>query len=183
MFQVETTVTWRDWDAWRKAFALHGKVLGTGVRAAAGLQRLWGLGTAVLGAALCLAGALGGLFNLLTLLGVLCLLYGVPALRQKDPRAFLASRRAEAALRAEYPDRRLRLSFDGEGFSLWEPGGGGSYRYAALTDVWEDGERFYLFLQGEMRFPLRKADFTGGSPGEFREFISQAAGRPVEQIR
>ncbi len=39
LFQVEEIVTWRDWDAYRIASALHGKVTGSIMRGLWGFQR------------------------------------------------------------------------------------------------------------------------------------------------
>ena len=43
LFQVEEIVTWRDWDAYRIASALHGKVTGSIMRGLWGFQRALGL--------------------------------------------------------------------------------------------------------------------------------------------
>ena len=52
LFQVEEIVTWRDWDAYRIASALHGKVTGSIMRGLWGFQRALGLFFAVFGGAL-----------------------------------------------------------------------------------------------------------------------------------
>ena len=183
MFKVEETYTWEDWDAWRKTCTLHGKVLGGAVQATVGFQKAWGVFMMAFGGLLVLLGLLGGLINLITLIGVVTLFVGVQTFRRKDARAGLTNRKVEQTFQASVPDKPMRFTFEEDGFSAWEPSGTSSYRYHALTAVWEDGERCYLFLQGKMRYILQKAAFTQGTPEDFRAFISQKTGKPVEYIQ
>ena len=76
IFRVEETCTWEDWDAWRKTYTLHGRVLGGAVRATFGFQRAWGVFMMAFGGLLILLGLLGGLVNLITLIGAAALLAG-----------------------------------------------------------------------------------------------------------
>ena len=182
-FKVEETCTWEDWDAWRKAHTLHGKVLGGAVRATFGFQKAWSVFMMVFGGLLILLGLLGGLINLITLLGAATLFIGVRTFHKKEVRAGLSNRKMEQDFQASVPDKPIRFAFDEDGFSVWESSGAGSYRYHALTAVWEDEERCYLFLQGKMQYILQKPAFTQGTPDDFRIFISQKTGKPVEYIQ
>ena len=58
IFRVEETCTWEDWDAWRKTYTLHGRVLGGAVRATFGFQRAWGVFMMAFGGLLILLGLL-----------------------------------------------------------------------------------------------------------------------------
>ncbi len=66
---------------------------------------------------------------------------------------------------------------------MGEPSSASSYRYHALTAVWEDEKRCYLFLQGKMPYILQKAAFTQGTPEKFRTFIAEKTGKPVQYIK
>ena len=74
IFRVEETCTWEDWDAWRKTYTLHGRVLGGAVRATFGFQRAWGVFMMAFGGLLILLGLLGGLVSLITLIGAAALM-------------------------------------------------------------------------------------------------------------
>ena len=182
-FKVEETCTWEDWDAWRKTYTLHGKVTGKVVRAAAGFLKGWGIFMMALGGLLLLMGVLGGLLNFFTLLGAGLLLIGWTSFRRKGAREGLSDRRVEETFRSNIADKPMRFAFEDDGFSVWEPAGSGSYRYHALTAVWEDEARYYLFLQEKMRYILRKGAFTQGTPDGFRALISQKTGKSVEYIK
>ena len=183
-FKVEETCTWEDWDAWTNAYMLHGKLLGPTSKALAGFGRLWGALMAIFGGLLLLGGLIGGVFNLITVLGAAILLIGVRAFRKyRHVRDALSDTRRGSGLEEAIPDKPMRFTFDDDGFSAWEPSGAGSYRYRALTSVWEDGERCYLFLQGKMQYILQKNAFTQGTSEDFRAFISQKTGKPVEYIQ
>lgn len=183
IFRVEETCTWEDWDAWRKTYTLHGRVLGGAVRATFGFQRAWGVFMMAFGGLLILLGLLGGLVNLITLIGAAALLAGVRTFRRKDAREGLADRRMEQHFRSNIQDKPMRFTFEDDGFSVWEPGTSGSYRYHAVTGAWEDEGRYYLFLQGQMRYILQKDAFMAGSPGEFCTFLAQKTGKAPEYIQ
>ena len=182
-FKVEETCTWEDWDAWRKTYTLYGNVLGGTVRATFAFQKAWGVFMMAFGGLILLLGLLSGLINLITLIGAVTLFVGFQTFRRKDARAGLDNRKMEQTFQASVPDKPMRFTFDDDGFSVWEPSGAGSYRYHALTAVWEDKERCYLFLQGKMQYILQKTAFTQGTPEDFRTFISQKTGKPVEYIQ
>lgn len=181
-FQIEETLTWEDWDAWSKAHLLHGRALGRAARGAALFRRGVGALWMGLGGLLLLMGLLAGVWNLFTALGAVFLAAGVRWFRERDVRRAMSSRRAERALRANIPETPLRFTFDDGGFLVWESGRSDSFRYHALTDVWEDGDRYYLFLQGKMRYILRKDGFLRGTPAAFRQFLQARTGRPVETV-
>ena len=184
IFRVEETCTWEDWDAWSNAYMLHGKLLGSASKALAGFERLWGALMAIFGGLLLLGGLIGGVFNLITVLGAAILLIGIRAFRKyRNVREAFSNVRRGRGLEKSISDKPMRFIFEEDGFSVWEPSGASSYRYHALTAVWEDKDRHYLFLQGKMQYVLRKAAFTQGTPDDFRAFISQKTGKPVEYIQ
>ena len=82
LFQVEEIVTWRDWDAYRIASALHGKVTGSIMRGLWGFQRALGLFFAVFGGALAGLSLLSGRPNLLTVMGAAMLYFGIRQFRK-----------------------------------------------------------------------------------------------------
>ena len=126
-----------------------------------------------------LLGLLGGVLNFLTLIGAALLVWGINTARRKNARENLSNRRLERMLSAKVPDIPMRFTFEEDCFFVTESGRDSSYRYHVLTDVWEDEERYYLFLQGKMQYILQKDAFFQGTPDSFRPFIREKAEIPV----
>ena len=183
-YRVEETFTWRDWDAYRIARALHGAVSGGAIRGLSWFQRALGLFFAILGGALAGLSLLSGRPGLLTAMGAAMLYFGVREFRKKETAARLKFRnRYQRELRKTFPDTPMRFLLEEDGFSVWEPSGSASYRYHALDAVWEDGERYYLLLPEGKFLALQKRAFTQGDPAAFRTFLEEKTGRSVETIR
>ena len=183
LFQVEEIVTWRDWDAYRIASALHGKVTGSIMRGLWGFQRALGLFFAVFGGALAGLSLLSGRPNLLTVMGAAMLYFGIRQFRKKEAAEGVKSRAAQRAFQENVTDTPMRFTFEEDGFYVWEPSGSASYRYHALDAVWEDGELDYLILPGKQWWALQKGAFTKGDPAGFRDFIESKTGKAVEMIK
>ena len=58
-----------------------------------------------------------------------------------------------------------------------------NFEYSLIQCVLEDRERFYLFVDRRAAHMLRKDGFAQGTPEEFRTFITQKTGQPVEYIQ
>ncbi len=184
LFKVEETCTWEDWDAWTNAYMLHGKLLGPAAKALVGFGRLWGVFMAIFGGLLLLGGLIGGAFNLITVLGAAILLIGVRAFRKyRDVRETFSDLRRGRDSEKSISDKPMWFTFEEDRFFAWEPSGASSYRYHALTAIWEDEERCYLFLRGKMQYILQKDAFIQGAPEDFRIFIAEKTGKPVQYIK
>ena len=55
--------------------------------------------------------------------------------------------------------------------------------YPAVQAVLETDAAYYLFVGQEHMLMLRKREFTQGGPEQFRDFIAQKTGRPVEYVK
>ena len=183
LFQVEETVTWRDWDAYRIASTLHGKVVGGIMRGLWGFQRALGLFFAVFGGALAGLSLLSGRPNLLTAMGAVMLYLGIRRFRKKEAAEGVKSRAFQQAFQENVTDNPMRFTFEEDGFYIWEPSGSASYRYHALDAVWEDRERYYLILPEKKWWALQKNAFTMGDPVNFCNFIEAKTGKAIETIK
>lgn len=75
----------------------------------------------------------------------------------------------------------LQFNFEDQRFTCIMPQTVTNSEYSMITDVCEDQTRFYLY--GEtIAHILRKDAFTQGSPQQFREFIAEKTGKPVELV-
>lgn len=84
----------------------------------------------------------------------------------------------------EWQDIPLRIVFFGDGcFSIWAPAERIRLGYSSVTAVWEDEGRFYLFFEDRPPLLLPKRGFSGGTAEEFRDFLEQEFGWPVERIK
>lgn len=179
VFRVEETLTWRDWDAWQKTHILQNSLVHGAVQSAVKIRRGYGLFLLAIGLCVLVIGVRDGGWYLL--LGVGILAVGGVFFRPGTLRQELSSQLVEQELAARFPDRQLSMAFSEPGFSevsgeVWED-------YEVVTGVVEDRERFYLLLRGEMRYILRKDAFTQGVPEDFRQWIGERTGRPVEFVK
>ena len=183
LFQIEETVTWRDWDAYRIASTLHGKVAGGVMRGLWFFRRGLGLFFAVFGGALAGLSLLSGRPNLLTGMGAVMLYFGIRKFRKKEAAEGVKSRAFQQAYQERVADSPMRFTFEEDGFYVWEPSGSASYRYHAVDAVWEDGERYYLIFPEKKWRVLQKSAFTKGDPVSFCDFIEAKTGKTVEIIK
>lgn len=72
---------------------------------------------------------------------------------------------------------------EGGCFSIWIPAERIRLGYSSVTAVWGDEGRFYLFFEDRPPLLLPKRGFSGGTAEEFRDFLEQEFGWPVERIK
>ena len=100
---------------------LHGKLLGTAVKALADFGRLWGVFMVIFGGLLLLGGLIGGAFNLITLLGAAIMLIGIRAFRKyRDVREAFSELRRGRGSEKPISDKTMRFTFEEDSFFAWE---------------------------------------------------------------
>lgn len=175
-FQVEETVTKADWMACLEANTNW--PVRAGIRGTNALLQLTGGFFVVFGGLLALLSLLSGSVNLLTLIGGACVWGGVLTFRKYRNAGIYDS----FSNRVNISDTPMRFSFEEDIFFVWEGGKSSSYRYHTVSDLQEDREHFYLFLDGKMHFILRKDAFVQGQPKAFSAFLSEKVGKPLKYI-
>lgn len=81
-------------------------------------------------------------------------------------------------------DTAVRAVFFGDGcFTFWDTSGKIRLGYSAITSFWEDAGRFYIFFQDRPPLVLPKRGFAGGMPEDFRDFLENTLGFPVERVK
>ena len=84
----------------------------------------------------------------------------------------------------EWQDIPLRAVFFGDGcFSIWTPTKRIRLGYSSISAAWEDEGRFYLFFTGRPPLVVRKSGLGRWMPEDFRDFLEQEFGWPVERIK
>lgn len=82
------------------------------------------------------------------------------------------------------PDTPVRAAFFGDGcFAFWEGTGKVRLGYSSISAYWEDEGRFYLFFEDRTPLVLPKRGLAGGTEEDFRDFLEQEFGWPVERIK
>lgn len=76
----------------------------------------------------------------------------------------------------------MRYVFGEEGFDETVNGNELHFAYDTIESVYEDGERFYLFVNRQSAHMLRKSDFTEGAPEAFRAFVVEKTGCTVQAV-
>ena len=181
-FQVEETVTWQDWDAYRIAHTLHGRIMGPIVRGVWRVSQVLGLAMAVFGAVLIVMSLIAGRLDLLTALGAALVYFGVWGFRIKSAAASLQNSTMARKLQKTVPESAVCFTFEEEGFSVQESSGNKHYTYSALADVWEDMFRWYLIFPQTWRV-VQKNAFTEGDAAEFSAFLESKTGKAVKNIK
>ena len=118
--QLTTTMTWKDWDAWRKTRTLYGKVSGSFARGLAVFLRIFGIALLILGGVMIVYGLMSGMQKTYIAIGILCLPGGLLWAKKRDTRTAMNSRRIEQYLKRQMPDQELQFLFTEEGFSVTE---------------------------------------------------------------
>lgn len=189
-FKIEETVTIEDWEAYSNTFMSHKLHLG-GLLA---VSRAEGPVNGVLGILLIVVGGflllsllsfLGNkaMYPILPLIIFMCassLFFGIRMFQRRKPSK---SRLGDLLSRSGLTDAPMEFWFEDDAFFVRADNTSSSYRYHALSDVWESGSHFYLFCSGKMQYILRKDAFTQGDPEQFREFIQQKTGKAVEYAK
>lgn len=183
LFQIEETVTATDWSAWLTAHACHSGPVRIGLKGTSFVLRIIGCLFIAFGALLALLSLLSGGVNLLTLIGVVLVLLGVSWLRGNRSAGQTVSANHSKWLKGKISDTALHLSFEDDTFFVCENGKSSSYHYHAISDCWEDKDRFYLFLDGKMNFILRKDAFVLGTTADFSTFLCEKVGNPTQYIK
>ena len=192
-FNISEVVTMDDWEALYTCVISRrmGRGMGTALRAASAVERpsntfFSGFSIAVGIIAIC------GVFvfiedktayptvAVVALLGVILIISGRRSFRQRNvsSTSFILSQSGAK-------DTAMAFSFEDDVFFVLADGVSQSFRYHALTDVWEDQSRFCLYGSGsgKIYYVLRKDSFTQGDPEQFRDFIAQKTGKEVEFVK
>lgn len=132
-------------------------------------------GTEILGADAGTAGAMTVVLPCLVL--SVCGVYLLLSLRRTPLGAGAAWR--------SYPEKGKLLTYRAteDGVICQSEGSRLNFAYSLVQCVLEDRERFYLFVDQRAAHMLRKDGFVQGAPEEFRAFITQKTGQPVEMIK
>lgn len=82
------------------------------------------------------------------------------------------------------PNGPAKAAFFGDGyFVFWEGPGKVRLGYSSISAYWEDEGRFYLFFEDRPPLVLPKRGLAGGTAEDFRDFLEQEFGWPVERIK
>ncbi len=106
--------------------------------------------------------------GLLTLIGVYLLTAGI------TDRSFLNE--WKTWLNYAYKRQTITYRFGEKRFEEILNGSELRFAYATIGSLYEDGKRFYLFINGQNAHLIRKADFQQGEPDAFRAFIEAKTG-------
>lgn len=185
-FRVEETITFQDYAEFSASYMLQTKVAGKMVRGSSalltGMQGFGGVVCALLGAAFIIGGLIGGFFGVF---GVIFLIAGLFLMQKARKAPSLRSRHVDMLLKRDtgkVPDTPMRFFFGEDQFEAFEANGNSSYRYFTLTDIWEDENRFYLFMEEGMKYILQKQGFVEGEPDDFSVWIAGKIGKDIKKV-
>lgn len=78
----------------------------------------------------------------------------------------------------------VRAVFFGDGcFAFWDTSGKVRMGYSSIHDIWEDEGRFYLFFKDRPPLVVRKSGLGRWMPEDFRDFLENTLGFPVERVK
>ncbi len=64
----------------------------------------------------------------------------------------------------------------------FEPDKNRALDYSAVKAVWTDSERYYLFLNKNIAYLLRKDSFVTGAAEDFGPFLKKKTGLPIQNV-
>ena len=82
-----------------------------------------------------------------------------------------------------YKGQTITYRFGEKGFEERLGGGEISLDYSAVKRLYEDKDRFYLFVNVQNAHLIRKADFREGDPDAFRAFIERKTKLYIQRIK
>ena len=93
--------------------------------------------------------------------------------------------RASRLLWRNYADRveEFTLTFTEDGYTDVNSVSQSRLDYSVVNGILEDASRYYLLLCNGKAMFIRKDRFTHGDPEQFRDFIQQKTGKPVEYVK
>lgn len=176
--------------AWTATYTLHSRVFSSVLNASSVVLRGIGILFIALGVFFLLPSLWWLLTDLVSMqfdpvcliragIGAACLVIGLRWFRNYKTSRSVLPRVPLAGI----SDTLLEFSFEDDAFFVQENGRPSSYRYHVLSAVWEDVDRYYLFISGKMHFILQKAALSCGSPDDFSAFLAQKIGKAVEYIK
>lgn len=76
----------------------------------------------------------------------------------------------------------MRFSFTEDSFEVHTPTSDHRYDYALIRELWEDEGHYYVGLNVQYRYVLRKDSFSAGWPDVFAAFLTEKTGKPVRWL-